>query len=163
MLQEVLAEGKGPRDFISLEGAPEIEYEPSEAPSGIQEVEIPPSSQPESEIAPPSSPTECSAPAEKDMEIDGESIDGVDVPVPSDDELFVFGDAYHWKETTAACFEITFKNGLWADFTPEESHLCCVQYDSFLTASPKKERIEVRWSDLSEKDKLKFCGKGQRT
>lgn len=39
--QEVLAEGKGPRDFFALEGVPEMDYEPSEAPSDVREVEIP--------------------------------------------------------------------------------------------------------------------------
>ena len=28
------------------------------------------------------------------MEVDGEGIDGVDVPVPSDDELLFFDDEY---------------------------------------------------------------------
>ena len=31
-----------------------------------------------------------------------------------------------------------------------------LQKSAFLTTSPKKERIEVRWSDLSAEDKAKF-------
>ena len=151
---EVLAEGKGPRDFISLEGIPDEEYEPSEGPSDMIDVEIPPNSQPESEMAPPSSPNEGSAPEVPNWDGDDMQVDGTDVPVPSDDELFAFGDDQTWS--TESCFEIAFKDGPWATLTPEECCSCVQAYEILLTTSPKKERIEVRWGDLSAEDRAKF-------
>ena len=153
MRDEVLREGVGPRDYVVLDDIPEEGPEEgvlSSAPSMAEEP------QPEREISPPNS-SEASGdlgsytPTENDMEVDG-----VEVPIPDendDDELCVFGDDV-LATFDPPMYEISFRDGpVFQGDRCEEIHIV---WDTFGVTNAKKERVELRWEDLSEKDKVLF-------
>ncbi|CAK9021833.1 CCHC-type domain-containing protein, partial [Durusdinium trenchii] len=90
-------------------------------------------------------------PTENDMEVDG-----VEVPIPDendDDELCVFGDDV-LATFDPPMYEISFRDGpVFQGDRCEEIHIV---WDTFGVTNAKKERVELRWEDLSEKDKVLF-------
>ena len=119
------------------------------------------SEQPEMEVSPPSTRNGESVkevgseytPSEpvRDMELDGVE---VPVPVESDDELFCFGDDVSFQSCDLN-YEICFRDGPVENLGGREDSVFGV-WDSLNVSHAKKEKVELRWEDLSPEDRKKF-------
>ncbi|CAK8995567.1 Retrovirus-related Pol polyprotein from transposon TNT 1-94, partial [Durusdinium trenchii] len=152
---EVLKEGQGPRDFVALDEFPEA-GDMRTVPSVTEE------DQPELEVSPPS--TLGTEPMEPEREGLSEyaptdppdvEMDGVNIPVPEevDDDLFAFGDDT-FLSLGSPEYEFSFRDGPVLGESQRDTVFSV--WETFGVTNAKKEKVELRWDDLSEKEKVLF-------
>ena len=160
---ERLIQGQGPRSFEVLEGVPDVSgdvemdartdsYEPSETLGQIQN-QVSERSQPEQEASPP-----CSEASPNLSDYEPSPMDGISVPVPSEAEEddLLFGDELPCD--AADHYEIDIRgfpgDEIWENSFGDE--------ECFIVSSARKQRVEVKWEELSEADKEKFRAAKQK-
>ena len=85
-------------------------------------------------------------------------VDGVNVPIPEedDDELFAFGD------DLPPSYEIQFRDGPVENCSNARFEEVCSVWETYGVTHTKKEKMELRWEDLNEEDKIKFRAAKQK-
>ena len=148
------------RNFHALTDVPpgndDSEYEPSIAPS----MAGPPSyDQPEGEISPPLSVNEedSNPPENEDGVPPNGDFGGIGVPIPEDDDegLFSFGDDVEGPENNPGIWEVHVHDMIDLPFEEEVANAEMAEF-ILLATTAKKQRVEVRWKDLTEEHKKLF-------
>ena len=149
---------RGPRSFIQLDEAPE--YSPSVAPAN--EVVNAPPEQPENEISPqPSerSTLDLEPERERGMTEDLEMPDASNIPVPAEgeDDDLLCEDFIMNTEREMPIYEIEITGGPSMNVDQiETDENGITDEQAFLTTNGKRERVEVKLSDLNAEDRLLF-------
>ena len=163
-IQHEVISSKG-KNFISLDDLPspdDFVYEPSIAPTPSIEID---SNQPEDEISPPESNAGNTEPVNGDVEMTPGDLGGLSVPVPNDDtdmegesaddELIAFGDDLDTPLVSEGVWEISLEEMAELSPTTEVTEVQLAEC-ILLATTAKKQRVEVQWRNLNDKDKALF-------
>ena len=157
------------RNFVDLEEMPteeDQEYEPSIAPTPPMEID---SEQPEDEASPPESLMDEGNPEmdERESPLVPGDLGGLSIPVPMDDDddddmegtddgLAVFGEDCQSPLLDSGVWEVSFQESfdLSTDTDVTDGQLAeCI----LIATAAKKQRVEVKWRNLSDSDKSLFA------